>query len=463
MSPGRFAGGAARVVLVLGALGPALFAPVFFGSQDLYWSALWLAPLALAALMCDPARLPREARLVLLLALLSAVLATVAGLAQMIGRPDGAGHWIWTEAGAVLGEALPTRAGVSARPAYMDMIPAILALLALFAGMALSRWFAGSRKLLKVVLAVGTGMALIWLLLHLSDPGAVMWRMKTHHQGSLTGTFLNRNVAAAYLSPALAAGALLLADALVRASGGTELMRRRGGRLRATSGAAVIALALGVIFLVLMLTESRAGLILSIGAATVAVFLAMLPAWRTLNSRWRRRTLWFAAAAMLCALTLSYAVVARRFDSSTAVDQNRFAVYAITWRIALDHWLYGAGLGQFASIFTAYRDATVPGSGVWERAHNTYLQIAAEAGFPVLAAVLCTVGVALAALIRRSLATGDGRIAAAFGVAVVLQPALHSLVDYPAQIPGYAIPIGLLVGYVLGTRARSGIVGRGVP
>jgi O-antigen ligase len=441
-------------VLVLAA---ALLAPLPFGSQSLFWSMLWVAVLAAPALLLDPARLGFVPRLaVALLVATAAAVAAVAVLQQAI--PPSGGHRIWAQASQVLGEPLAERRGVSARWPHADLAPAAAAALAFLGGLFLSARRIGSRRLLVFVAAVGGAYASLWLLLHAADPKAVLWRPKLHHDNVLTGTFLNRNMAAAFLGPPLVACALLAADVVFRGLIGVRLLRR-GRRAGRWESHAVLPFVLAPpIAVALLLTGSRAGVALAAAGCVAAVALLALPAAAALDRKARRIMVGAFAAGAMAALAFVLAVVGSRFDASEVVDQHRFAVYRLTWRMAADHPAIGVGLGQFGNVFQAYRDATVPGLGVWDRAHNTYLQVAAEAGLPVLGLALATVATVFAGLAAGVARGGAGRVAALFGAVSLAMPMLHSLVDYPAQIPGYAIPLCVLAGYALGL--SRGIDGR---
>ncbi len=63
----------------------------------------------------------------------------------------------------------------------------------------------------------------------------------------------------------------------------------------------------------------------------------------------------------------------------------RLGYWKASWKIARDHPLRGVGPDNFASYYQGYRDAN---AGQTQRAHNNYLQLAAEVGFPGLLAFL---------------------------------------------------------------------------
>src|SRR5205823_2852634 len=72
---------------------------------------------------------------------------------------------------------------------------------------------------------------------------------------------------------------------------------------------------------------------------------------------------------------------------------------ALTWRgtanMAVKNPILGTGIGSFGTAYPRYAEA-----GFTEHAHNSYLQLAAEAGFPAAIFLIVIIGVALLAGIR---------------------------------------------------------------
>lgn len=434
--------------LVVAVLGPALLAPLPFGSQEIFWSALWVFPLAIGVLGFNPGKAARGEILVVLF--LMALALAVAAVAVLQRTP---GLWpenpIWRRAGSVFGADLTGRGGISVRWPWLDLLPAMLPALALVGGMTLPRPRWRSRQILRGIGAVGLAYALFWLMLYLRDPQAVLWRLKTHHVEVLTGTFLNRNMAAAFLGLAFVAAVLLVIDSAckrfeMRASGD------EGRGLSGSQGGFFFDLTtILVCFATMSLTLSRAGL----GLALLASAFAMVLRFRLLPSG-ISKVATRSAAALFVLMTVLFAALALndlsvRIAETERVDAYRLEVYKASVRIIADHWPIGVGIGRFVDVFPAYRSDLMSASGVWDRAHNTYLQIGVEAGVPVLLGLLGLVALLYGTIVRASLRDGKPNILAIFGASAFLMPILHSLVDYPAQIPGYSIPLATLVGFVL--------------
>jgi hypothetical protein len=75
------------------------------------------------------------------------------------------------------------------------------------------------------------------------------------------------------------------------------------------------------------------------------------------------------------------------------------------------------------------------------------LEIAVEMGLPVAGLVTLAALASIFLLVRRALKADQHHrvtLAAIAGIAVMTY--LHSLIDFPLQIPGYSIPFGILIG-----------------
>jgi O-antigen ligase len=434
-------------------LGTAILAPVPFGSQPVFWNAIWLLPLG-AALLVAPwslaGRLERRA----LLAVLGLWAAIGVLVFLQIEPLESGGSDLWREAAKLLETPVTSRRALSAVPPDTALLPGLAASLAFLAGLALPAERFPSRTLLRIVSRSLACLALLWLFQFLQDPGMIFHHAKTHHRDVLTGTFFNRNMACALAAFGFVAAIALISDRLlgsIAARGGTA----SGLRLRRHD---LVDLGVMLICLVAMLlTRSRAGLGLGLFGAALVVMLNV-HAHRIWSYRPARRLILATFALLaLAGLALVVQMLGVRLDANARVDESRLVVYATTWRMALDHPWIGTGFGTFELVFPIYRSAEMQSSGIWDRAHNTYLQLAAEGGLPFLAALTLLVLWLYTRIARPSLRDGPNRLATIFATGGLLMPILHSLVDYPTQIPGYAIPVAVIAG------AAIRIVSRGSP
>jgi O-antigen ligase len=429
------------LIAALPALLPAVLAPLPFGSQGAVWQVVWLAPLSISLILVSPSRHPVLVRW-LIFSVLVIIVATFAIILYQRSAPTEFHFPIWDEAARQLGE---TRAGYAAASAHipaLDLLPGVLPLLAFLGAMTIGLHRGlRSRDILAFTSIVCGVYALLWLILYIQDPQSVLWRVKTHHVNFLTGTFMNRNMAAAFLGLGTVASILLAAE---------DAFGRRETRSRAWRWLAIAAL----LILVAGMTKSRTGQALALFAATLGVLIRHGDqfAWRRLRER--KQVLVIAALIYAIAGGMIISSVMVRFAQNDTADASRFEVYGATLRMIGDHPWSGIGPGQFVNVFPTYRPASMISAGVWERAHNTYLQVAAELGVPLVLLALIPIALLLLVYWRAARSGGRGALAGAFGLSALSMPLLHSMVDYPAQIPGYSIPAAALFGTLAAFCAR---------
>src|SRR5207247_111719 len=179
------------------------------------------------------------------------------------------------------------------------------------------------------------------------------------------------------------------------------------------------------------------------------------------------------AVALWLAAEASPALTAEAYDVSLA---SRLAVAAQGSAIVRDHPLLGTGLGSWLPAFRPYQAPPVEG-GIWDHAHNDYLELAAETGVAGMVLVLLfAVAILRAAggqqpsrveeargrpdepapedlrrfalpVWRAALAERTGlRWGLAGGVAAILA---HSLVDFGLHMPANSLALMIVVGLLV--------------
>src|SRR5581483_12337624 len=91
------------------------------------------------------------------------------------------------------------------------------------------------------------------------------------------------------------------------------------------------------------------------------------------------------AAVALILLQIMGSGVSGRFELQGLVDEGRLATFRSTLRMIGDRPWLGSGLGTFAIEFPAYRSNDVSMRGIWDLAHSTPLELAADLGIPLAA------------------------------------------------------------------------------
>ena len=420
-----------------------VLAPLFFGSIDLFWIAVWTILLSISTLCGVAAPMDAGQSRVLsgFLALcgiyaLVAIIQITPNLVDQLNDPS------WRRANDLLGlNALPrisSRAEISPLAAGHFLLFATSFISGFFVGTSRRNserlmWFAQYSMLLYVIYGLA---ALIF------TPNMVLWAPKLAYRGSLTATFINHNTAATFIG----AGAILW---FCSAFSSLQSFRFSSLRLLLLTPSnehlafRIIALSAGALacFFALLLTGSRGGLICSCLGLFVAIILMV--------ANRQKPKFWYIAVSGGLALAVTVALLSRmgRIGSQGLLDDARWSVYGFCVEAIRQRPLLGAGVGTFADLFPSLRADNFYSWGVWDYAHSTILEIAVEMGIPVAAMVVIAALVSLFVLARAAVKS-EGRsrhsLAAITGIAVLSY--LHSVIDFSLQIPGYFVVFGILLG-----------------
>ncbi len=248
---------------------------------------------------------------------------------------------------------------------------------------------------------------------------------KTAYAGMATGSFVNRNSLASYLGMGLVLGvALHLRPA-----------RRRRGRWRPE------VLALAVILLALLLTQSRMGIAASLAAAGVVLLRAGLS---------RARLLRLAVVPPVAGLALWSAGLLERLAEAGLSDTARPALYRQVLGMIGDRPLTGFGFDSFPLVYQMYHAPPVPAGVSWENAHSSYLTLWVEGGLVAGSLPLLAGLIAGRALWRRAGRAAPGQSMALAGLGALTLAGLHASVDFSFEIPANAFLLLTLVGLGLG-------------
>jgi O-antigen ligase len=423
------------VVLVL--------APLFFGSVDLFWIAVWTVLLSISAMCGVTVELGTAQRRVLLAFL---ALCGLYGLISVVQITPNAfvqlNDPIWRRAGEILGgDTLPR---ISSRAEIPSVAVGHLLLLAtsFLNGFCLGSSRSDGEKLIWFARYSILLYAIYGLFALILTPNMLLWAEKVAYRGSLTATFVNHNTAATFLGTGLI---LWLCETIrviqsVRLSSVRVFLMSRSNEALALKIIGQLTATLVCLF-ALVQTGSRGGLICSSMGVLVAAILMVVSIWKL-----RRR---YAAAVAVAAFGLTVALVSRlgRIASQGLIDEGRLSVYGLSWQAIKERPLLGAGIGTFPDLFPAFRGDNLWTWGVWDYAHSTILEIAFEMGIPV-AVLIATGAVASACILLRAAAqsepTDRAILAAIAGIAILSY--LHSMIDFSLQIPGYLIVFGILLG-----------------
>lgn len=292
--------------------------------------------------------------------------------------------------------------------------------------------------LMTRILFAGIVLQAAWALAALRLLGDVaLWGEKTAYLGFATGTFVNRNSLATFLGLGLILGAVLIGRRVelpaIRRS-------RPQGRLqglpeRLGGEGVLVLLGMLVIFVALLATQSRLGLVASLAGLLVACWLV----WR----RAGRRRAGLAAGAGVGLLLLVGLVF---FLSGGAGSLDRFLFLGGDGGFRLELYrqilglialrpLTGFGFDAFGAAFEAVRAPPLTGPGYFDLAHNSYLGLWAEMGLVFGSLPVVVLGWCALILVRRLREGVDFPAHAAGALGALTLGGLHALGDFSLEIP----------------------------
>jgi O-antigen ligase len=262
----------------------------------------------------------------------------------------------------------------------------------------------------------------------------------------VSSTFIARNCYAAYAGLGLLAVTSLILR-LYRHHVSESVGSRRLAIATAieTTGREGAAL-LGAGFLIsvaVVLTGSRGGV------SATGVGLLMLG---VLTARREKRTALSVATVMLGSLFAAALLFAfgdpliDHFRERGISDTSRGSVYLLTMRSILDMPLFGYGYGTFVDVFPMYRDRSIGVYGIWDRAHDTYLEIFQGLGLVFGSMLLISVILLVWRCIKSATMTGENLTVSGFAAAAAMLLGVHALVDFSLQIQAVALTLAASLG-----------------
>ncbi len=212
-------------------------------------------------------------------------------------------------------------------------------------------------------------------------------------------------------------------------------------------------------------TASRAGML-----AMLAGFALLLAGLSHLGRSRRRH--WLPIAGTTAAIALLAAVLGPRLPMARletlsdplAAGEGRRQLWTAAWKLAAERPWTGWGLGTFQDAIGPHQPPRLADRFL-QHAHNDYLELAAEAGFPALAAALATFAVFAVAALRGLARAEAGRQAVGLGaLAGTCSLMVHSIADFNLHIPAIAWLLAVLAALArpaaeAGEKDSQGILG----
>lgn len=294
------------------------------------------------------------------------------------------------------------------------------------------------RILLYTIIILGLLQAIYGSLMTLSGVEMHLWYHKEGHRGVATGTLLNRNHLANYLtySAAAAIGLLLSTSKVNSINTWRQGVRAISEWLLGNKG--FLRIALIIIVIGLILTRSRMGNIaFFISLSTTALL------WLFLSRKFNKTTcILFASLFIIDALLVGtwFGIdeVAARIENTNTEQEMRHQLLPYMLNMAQDFWLAGTGAGTFADTFPLYKKQM---TATWyNEAHFDYMQFLIEFGVIGAAPLLVIVIWSLAKTFQ-TIRYRRSRLLVATGFTCLMAltaSGIHAVVEYNLQRPATA-------------------------
>ena len=275
---------------------------------------------------------------------------------------------------------------------------------------------------------------------------------KIYYLDSATGTFINRNHFATLLAVALPFSLALSIPEKRRPYRTNQTWREQ--TLATLDGRGLDrVLAIGasaVIWMGLLLSHSRGGLLAALVAAGIVLF----------QFRGTRAARWTGAIGLGVLLLLLSAELSQtpgeRFlelKNELNAKAGRAVVWGDALRLVASRPLLGRGYGTFDSDFPLVQSADIDVH--YDHAHNDWLEWATEGGILVLGIALALFGFAMRESWRKIRTTGGSATLVVACQAALAALAVHAAWDFSLRIPAVAIIAATLMGLALTRSPRS--------
>jgi O-antigen ligase len=368
-------------------------------------------------------------------------------------------HPIWSE---LAGDIDNRWAAISINPASTWTTVAQVAPTGFLAIVAMCLAFDPQRglTLLRVIVFATVVVAVYGLVAQYFGLRQVFLLDSDPYAGFLTGTFVNRNSAAAYFVIGIAASTSLIAARLegilqTRTGRPASLLLEAAELLRRAGISLVADL---VLVAALLKTGSRGGII----AAGLALFVILIISLRRATADRRSVAVMFIAVlgALFGVAATSSDLLLGRLQTGVG-SEDRLSAYRDTVdMIAARPWL-GQGAGTFVDAYPLFH-TRASSFGVWTHAHDSYLQAVAELGVPAFVLLMLAMLVVVATLVRNVGRTNELQPVSTAALAVLAAIAFHSIVDFSVQMQAVGLTVSVLMGAGLGAtlacKARSVVV-----
>lgn len=365
--------------------------------------------------------------------------------------PESWHHPIWRQAGDALGMILPGAISLNPEATISGIMRFVGYAGVFFLAFQFGRAPDRANAIVWVVAIAGLAYALYGLALRFSGSNTILWYERWAYLSSLTSTFVNRNSYGTYAGLGAVAVLSLMNIAFTQCL--ERGLRTRAGLIHFLDNLRpslfFLVAAFVVIATALLFSQSRGAFLAAI--LGIGAFFAMM-ALRRQNKTGAASgyaVAFFVAGAVL--VSFSGSPTLNRFGDWVSEGDGRAAIFVLSAHAIAEHPILGWGLGTFRGVFQILRDATFTVlTPAYQQAHNSYLELALEAGLPAFALMMTLLAGMVGLCIRGVLRRRRRVVYPAMGLAATALVAAHAAVDFSLQIPAVTVTYLYLMGAACG-------------
>ncbi len=206
----------------------------------------------------------------------------------------------------------------------------------------------------------------------------------------------------------------------------------------------VLVAAVLLILVALLGTVSRGG-VLAAGLGLFALFVLMFARQKKPGLE-QIETILFVTVVLVGGFLLFGDRIVGRISETGLADASRLAVYTIIIHSLSDVLYLGFGYGAFADVFPMYRDQSISTNGVWDMAHNSYLEVLQGLGLVFGGALIASLVLLAWKCLRAAVSRRRDATAPIVAASAALLVGLHAMVDFSLQIEAVTLTFMALLG-----------------
>ncbi len=351
-------------------------------------------------------------------------------------------HPIWAMAADVLGRPIEGSISVNRDLTTLALVRLITAACVFWISVQLCRNASRASYFITAIVTITSAYAAYGLIAF-----AMMQAGNTSSRSFVTSSFINHNHFATYAGIGFVAVCGLIFRIYQREVPmvGGSIQFRIASIIETTGRKA--ALPLGGAFLILvalLLTGSRGGIIVT--GLGVFVLVVLTVGLRASVSSELKGTIVVGALLVGGAFLAFSDIFVSALTERGLTDANRIAVYMITLRSIFDAPLLGYGYGTFVDVFPMFRDRSISVQGIWEQAHNTYLEVFQGLGLAFGSMLIASVVLLVLKCFKGATARQRNMMVPGVATSVACLVGVHALVDFSLQMQAVALTFMALLG-----------------